>query len=74
MPSGLQETLWGMSALGVASALLWLAAPSVRRLERPRAARRDAAELPGEVPVVPQAAAAAAPPEAVSSGSSGRAR
>jgi predicted MFS family arabinose efflux permease len=71
---GLQETLWGMSALGVASALLWLAAPSVRRLERPQAARLDPADLPEEVPVVPQAAAAAASTAAVSSGSSGRAR
>jgi MFS family permease len=71
---GLQETLWGMSGLGVASALLWLAAPSVRRVERPQAALGDAADTPGEVPAIPQAAAAAASPEAVSSGSSGRAR
>jgi MFS family permease len=71
---GLQETLWGMSALGVASALLWLSAPSVRRLERPPAARLDPAALEADVPAVPQAASAAAPPEAVTSGSSGRAR
>lgn len=71
---GLQRTLWGMSALGVTSALVWLAAPSVRRLERPQAARAGPVDVPADVPVVPQAAAAAASPEVVSPGSSGRAR
>ena len=33
---GLQETLLGMSAIGLAGALAWLAQPSVRRLRRPR--------------------------------------
>ena len=32
---GLQATLLGMSAIGLASALAWLAQPSVRRLRRP---------------------------------------
>jgi len=35
---GLHETLRIMSALGVAAALLWLAVPAVRRVERPRPA------------------------------------
>jgi MFS family permease len=35
---GLHATLVGMSVLGVASALAWLAQPSVRALERPRRA------------------------------------
>ena len=33
---GLQETLLGMSAVGLAGALAWLAQPSVRRLRRPQ--------------------------------------
>ena len=33
---GLQQTLLGMSAVGLAGALAWLAQPSVRRLRRPR--------------------------------------
>ena len=33
---GLQETLLGMSAIGLAGALAWLAQPSVRRLRRPQ--------------------------------------
>jgi MFS family permease len=33
---GLQATLLGMSAVGLAGALAWLAQPSVRRLQRPR--------------------------------------
>jgi hypothetical protein len=32
---GLQATLLGMSAIGLAGALGWLAQPSVRRLRRP---------------------------------------
>src|SRR5206468_8599995 len=32
---GLQETLLAMSAVGVASAVLWLVTPAVRRVERP---------------------------------------
>ena len=32
---GLQETLLGMSAIGLAGALGWLAQPSVRSLRRP---------------------------------------
>ena len=36
---GLQATLIGMSAVGLAGALGWLAQPSVRRLQRPPAAR-----------------------------------
>jgi MFS family permease len=35
---GLQATLLGMSAIGLAGALAWLAQPSVRRLRRPRPA------------------------------------
>jgi predicted MFS family arabinose efflux permease len=33
---GLQQTLLGMSAVGLAAALAWLAQPSVRRLRRPQ--------------------------------------
>ena len=36
MPLGLQATLLGMSAIGLAGALAWLAQPSVRRLRRPQ--------------------------------------
>jgi MFS family permease len=43
---GLHETLWGMSAVGLASALAWLAAPSVRRLRRPPAVAPQLAEPP----------------------------
>jgi hypothetical protein len=35
---GLQATLVGMSAVGLAGALAWVAQPSVRRLQRPPAA------------------------------------
>ncbi len=38
---GLQATLLGMSAVGLAGALGWLAQPSVRRLRRPPAAAPD---------------------------------
>jgi MFS family permease len=57
---GLHETLWGMSAVGVASALAWLAAPSVRRLRRPPAAAAQLAEppVPSPVPGVPASPAA----------------
>ena len=40
---GLQATLLGMSAVGLAGALGWLAQPSVRRLRRPPAATPEAA-------------------------------
>jgi hypothetical protein len=40
---GLQATLLGMSAVGLAGALGWLAQPSVRRLRRPQ---RDAPDEP----------------------------
>jgi MFS family permease len=44
---GLQATLIGMSAIGVAGALAWLAQPSVRRLQRPAAAApEDVREAP----------------------------
>jgi Transmembrane secretion effector len=38
---GLQATLLGMSAIGLAGALAWLAQPSVRRLRRPLPAASD---------------------------------
>jgi len=44
---GLQATLIGMSAIGLAGALAWLAQPSVRRLQRPPApASEDALAAP----------------------------
>ena len=43
---GLQATLLGMSAVGLAGALAWLAQPSVRRLRRPEAAA-PAPRVPG---------------------------
>jgi predicted MFS family arabinose efflux permease len=46
---GLHATLVGMSVLGVASALAWLAQPSVRALERPE---RAVAEEPEPAPEV----------------------
>jgi len=54
---GLQETLLAMSAVGVASAVLWLVTPAVRRVERPAVARPQhrtvaAAEL--DVPELPE--------------------
>jgi MFS family permease len=57
---GLRETLLGMSVVGVASALAWLAAPSVRRLRRPPVAVGQLAEPPlaSPVPGVPPAPAA----------------
>jgi MFS family permease len=57
--AGLHETLWAMSAVGMTSALVWLAAPSVRRLRRP----------PAAVAQPPEPAAASPAPAA-----SGRAR
>ena len=39
---GLQATLIGMSAIGLAGALAWLAQPSVRRLRRPAAPEPEA--------------------------------
>ena len=44
---GLQATLLGMSAVGLAGALAWLAQPSVRRLQRPPAAAPDESLLVG---------------------------
>jgi len=44
---GLQATLLGMSAVGLAGALGWLAQPSVRRLQRPPAATPDEPLLVG---------------------------
>lgn len=38
---GLEATLLGMSAVGLAGALAWLAQPSVRRLRRPRSVAPD---------------------------------
>jgi MFS family permease len=54
---GLHETLWAMSAVGVASALAWLAAPSVRRLRRPPTAGAQLAEpaVASPAPGVPAA-------------------
>jgi predicted MFS family arabinose efflux permease len=52
---GLQATLIGMSAVGLAGALAWLAQPSVRRLHRPPAA---------PPPVVPAPAPGSASPVA----------
>ena len=46
-PLGLQATLLGMSAVGLAGALGWLAQPSVRRLQRPSAATPDEPLLVG---------------------------
>jgi predicted MFS family arabinose efflux permease len=51
---GLQATLIGMSAVGLAGALAWLAQPSVRRLHRPPSAAPP--------PVVPTPAPGAASP------------
>ena len=46
---GLQATLIGMSAVGLAGALAWLAQPSVRRLRRPAAPEPEA--VPAGPPV-----------------------
>jgi MFS family permease len=54
--AGLHETLWAMSAVGVASALAWLSAPSVRRLRRPRAALAPPPEAAAASPAPPVAA------------------
>jgi MFS family permease len=51
---GLQATLLGMSAVGLAGALAWLAQPSVRRLRRPVA--------PEPPPIVSTPTPGAAPP------------
>jgi MFS family permease len=65
---GLHATLLGMSAVGLAGALGWLAQPSVRRLRRP----------PPDVPVEPFGAASAprvaAPAGAPAVGAGGRER
>jgi MFS family permease len=61
---GLQETLAGLSAVGILAALGWLAVPDVRRVRRPDAApaaagphATAAVERPGEEPAVPGASA-----------------
>jgi hypothetical protein len=60
---GLQATLLGMSAIGLAGALAWLAQPSVRRLRRPVAVAPDE---PIRDAATPRVTAPAAP--AVSAG------
>jgi predicted MFS family arabinose efflux permease len=54
---GLHETLRAMSAVGLVAALLWLAVPAVRRVERPAPACTGEPE-----PVAPAPAPALAPP------------
>ena len=49
---GLQATLIGMSAVGLAGALAWLAQPSVRRLRRPQP-DAPAPDRPASVPTGP---------------------
>jgi hypothetical protein len=52
---GLQQTLAGMSALGMLAALLWLAAPGVRHVRRgePATARSPDPPTPPAAPVEP---------------------
>jgi MFS family permease len=59
---GLQATLLGMSAIGLAGALAWLAQPSVRRLRRPAAVAPDEPIRDAAVPRIAAPAAGPAPP------------
>jgi MFS family permease len=59
---GLQATLLGMSAVGLAGALAWLAQPSVRRVRRPRPAAPDEPFHGPDEPRVAAPTADAAPP------------
>jgi MFS family permease len=66
---GLQATLLGMSAIGLAGALAWLAQPSVRRLRRPLPAASD-----GSFPDPPEPHLTASPADSTASVGAGERR